>query len=153
MRWILWIIAAAIGTFVLLFVVVAISRYERMEGSCPDASIEVFRGKILAYIEDQGVQSNRIQFDGAPRYHAWKLGVWEFPLLVDGTKYIAMIDCNEQLASYWRVKESPHAPHLLAIDRTSEHKALGTFKKNSALARSRDRLDGQIDMGASNDAR
>ncbi|WP_010092909.1 hypothetical protein [Burkholderia ubonensis] len=110
MRWILWITAAAIGAFVLLFVVVAISRYERTEGSCPDAPIEVFRGKILAYIEDQGVQSNRIQFDGAPRYHAWKLGVWEFPLLVDGTKYIAMIDCNEQIASYWRVKESPHAP-------------------------------------------
>lgn len=51
-----------------------------------------------------------------PQYHAWTLGVWEFPLLVDGTKYIAMIDCNEQIASYWRVKESPHAPHLLARD-------------------------------------
>lgn len=108
MRWFLWIVAAAIGAFVLLFVVVAISRYERTEGSCPDASIEVLRGKVLAYIEDHGVQSNRVQFDGAPQYHAWKLGVWEFPLLVDGAKYIAMIDCNEQIASYWRVKESPH---------------------------------------------
>ncbi|WP_126285093.1 hypothetical protein [Burkholderia stagnalis] len=109
MRCILWIIAAATGAFVLLFVVVTISRYERTEGSCPDASIEVLRGKILAYIEEHGVQSDRIQFDGAAQYHTRKLGVWEFSLLVDGTKYIAMIDCNEQIASYWRVKEPPHA--------------------------------------------
>ncbi|WP_347468042.1 hypothetical protein [Burkholderia stagnalis] len=110
MRCFLWIIAAAIGAFVLLFVVVAMSRYERTEGSCPDASIEVFRGKVLAYIKERGVQSNRIQFDGAPQYHAWKLGVWEFPLLVDGTKYIAMIDCNEQITSYGQVIEPLHAP-------------------------------------------
>jgi hypothetical protein len=106
-RWTLWLVAAAIGAFVLLFVIVATSRYERTEGSCPDASIEVLRDKVLKYLEDQGVQSNRIGFDNALQYHAWKLGAWEFLLLIDGIKYIVMIDCNEQIAGYWRVKELP----------------------------------------------
>ncbi|WP_156443626.1 hypothetical protein [Burkholderia sp. MSMB1835] len=58
-----------------------------------------------------------IRFDGAPQYHAWKLGVWEFPLHVDEIRYTAMIDCNEQLASYGRTVDPLGVPTKQAHDR------------------------------------
>ncbi|RQS05694.1 hypothetical protein DIE07_25910 [Burkholderia sp. Bp9002] len=118
MRSILWIIAAAIGAFVLLFVVVATSRYERTEGSCPDISLDTLRDKVQLRLKEHGIPPDSIRFDGAPQYHAWKLGVWEFPLRVDGTRYSAMIDCNEQLASFGEVKDQPVDQTGRARDRT-----------------------------------
>ncbi|MGU7783932.1 hypothetical protein [Burkholderia sp. PU8-34] len=111
-RPVLWFVAAAIGAPALLFVIVATARYERTEGSCPDASVEILRSKVLTYLESRGIQPSLVKPDGVPIYHAWKLGVWEFPLLVDGTKYIVMIDCNEQISADWRVKEPPPSPAL-----------------------------------------
>ncbi|AOJ30304.1 hypothetical protein [Burkholderia metallica] len=107
LRLVLWLVIAAIGTYALLFVVVATSRYERTEGSCPDMSLDTLRNKVLLRLEEQGIPLDSIRFDGAPQYHAWKLGMWEFPLLIVETRYIAMIDCNEQLSSYWQVKDQP----------------------------------------------
>ncbi|AOJ36748.1 hypothetical protein WJ23_01970 [Burkholderia lata] len=98
---VLWLVIAVICTYTLLFIVVATSRYERTEGSCPDMSLDALRKKVLIrLLEEHGIPPDSIRFDGAPQYHAWKLGVWEFPLRVDETRYTAMIDCNEQLASY-----------------------------------------------------
>lgn len=107
-RGVLWLILsvviAAICAFALLVAVVAISRYERTEGSCPDMSLETLRKKLLVRLFDEhGIPPDSVRFDGAPQYHAWKLGVWEFPLRVGETQYTAMIDCNEQLASYGQV--------------------------------------------------
>lgn len=103
-RLVLWLVIATICTFALLVAVVAISRYERTEGSCPDISVETLRKKLLVRLFDEhGISPDSVQFDGAPQYHAWKLGVWEFPLRVGETQYTAMIDCNEQLASYGQV--------------------------------------------------
>ncbi|KVD95659.1 hypothetical protein WS63_33760 [Burkholderia stagnalis] len=104
----LWLVAATIAAFVLLFLVVATARYERTEGSCPNASVDILRGKVLTYLESHGIQSSRISSDGQPIYHTRKLGVWEFPLLVDGDKYIVMINCNEQVTGDWKVKEPAH---------------------------------------------
>ena len=98
---VLWLVIATICTYALLFIVVATSRYERTEGSCPDMSVDALRKKVQArLLEEHGIPPDSIRFDGAPQYHAWKLGVWEFPLRVDETRYTAMIDCNGQLASY-----------------------------------------------------
>ncbi|VWD43975.1 hypothetical protein [Burkholderia contaminans] len=98
---VLWLVTAVICAYTLLFIVVATSRYERTEGSCPDMSLDALRKKVLIRLLDEhGIPPDSVRFDGAPQYHAWKLGVWEFPLRVDETQYTAMIDCNEQLASY-----------------------------------------------------
>ncbi|RQV02409.1 hypothetical protein DF047_28295 [Burkholderia cenocepacia] len=98
---VLWLVIATICTYALLFIVVATSRYERTEGSCPDMSVDALRKNVQArLLEEHGIPPDSIRFDGAPQYHAWKLGVWEFPLRVDETRYTAMIDCNGQLASY-----------------------------------------------------
>jgi len=67
-------------------------------------SLETLRKKLLVRLFDEhGIPPDSVRFDGAPEYHAWKLGVWEFPLRVGETQYTAMIDCNEQLASYGQV--------------------------------------------------
>ncbi|KAG8150245.1 hypothetical protein [Burkholderia catarinensis] len=121
-RGVLWlvlsVVIAAICAFALLVAVVATSRYERTEGSCPDMSLETLRKKILVRLEEHGIPPDSIQFDGAPQYHAWKLGMWEFPLLIDETRYIAMIDCNEQLSSYWEVRDQPVGKTGQAHDRS-----------------------------------
>ncbi|WP_175823954.1 hypothetical protein [Burkholderia sp. BCC0419] len=110
-RLVLWLVIATICTYALLFFVVATSRYERTEGSCPDMSVDALRKKVQArLLEAHGIPPDSIRFDGAPQYHAWKLGVWEFPLRVGETRYTAMIDCNEQLASYGRTIDPLGAP-------------------------------------------
>ncbi|WP_175873815.1 hypothetical protein [Burkholderia sp. BCC0397] len=110
-RLVLWLVIATICTYALLFFVVATSRYERTEGSCPDMSVDALRKKVQArLLEAHGIPPDSIRFDGAPQYHAWKLGVWEFPLRVDETRYTAMIDCNGQLASYGRTIDPLGAP-------------------------------------------
>ncbi|MPV57580.1 hypothetical protein CFB46_05780 [Burkholderia sp. HI2761] len=102
-RLVLWLVIATICTYALLFFVVATSRYERTEGSCPDMALDTLRKTVqVRLLEEHGIPPDSIRFDGAPQYHAWKLGVWEFPLRVDEARYTAMIDCNEQLASYGR---------------------------------------------------
>ncbi|MFP3507473.1 hypothetical protein [Burkholderia sp. SIMBA_062] len=107
LKLVLWLAIATIGAYTLLFIIVATSRYERTEGSCPDMSIDTLRNKVLLRLKEHGIPAESIRFDGAPRYHAWKLGVWEFPLRVEGTRYTAMIDCNEQLSSYGEVRDQP----------------------------------------------
>ena len=108
LRLALWLVVATICVYILLFIVVAISRYERTEGSCPNMSLATLRKQLLVRLLDEhGIPPDRIRFDGAPQYHAWKLGVWEFPLRVDEIRYTAMIDCNEQLSSYGRTIDRP----------------------------------------------
>ena len=118
LRLVLWLVGAVICAYTLLFIVVATSRYERTEGSCPDMSLDALRKNVQARLLDEhGIPPGSIQFDGAPEYHAWKLGVWEFPLRVEGTRYTAMIDCNGQLASYGRTIDPLGAPTGQAYDR------------------------------------
>ncbi|NHB09164.1 hypothetical protein GWK53_21965 [Burkholderia cepacia] len=110
-RGIIWLVlglvTATIFTFALLFAIVATSRYERTEGSCPDMPLDTLQNQVLLRLKDHGIPADGIRFDGAPQYHAWKLGMWEFPLFIDGIKYIAMLDCNEQLSSYWQIRNEP----------------------------------------------
>ncbi|HEF5872635.1 TPA: hypothetical protein SAY52_003270 [Burkholderia cenocepacia] len=116
-------VVATICIYALLFIVVATSRYERTEGSCPDMSLDALREKVEArLLEAHGIPPDSIRFDGAPRYHAWKLGVWEFPLRVDETRYTAMIDCNGQLASYGRTIDPLAAPTGRSRDRPPHQK-------------------------------
>ena len=118
LRLVLWLAGAVICAYTLLFIVVAASRYERTEGSCPDMPLDALRKKVQArLLEAHGIPPDSIRFDGAPQYHAWKLGVWELPLRVDETRYTAMIDCNEQLASYGRTIDPLGAPTGQARDR------------------------------------
>ena len=118
LRLVLWLVGAVICAYTLLFIVVATSRYERTEGRCPDMSVDALRKKVQArLLEEHGIPPDSIRFDGAPQYHAWKLGVWEFSLRVDETRYTAMIDCNEQLASYGRAIEQLGAPTRQTHDR------------------------------------
>ena len=120
---VLWLVIATICTYALLFIVVATSRYERTEGSCPDMSVDALRKNVQArLLEEHGIPPDSIRFDGAPQYHAWKLGVWELPLRVDETRYTAMIDCNEQLASYGRTIDPLGAPTGQARDRPQHQK-------------------------------
>ncbi|MDN7590704.1 hypothetical protein [Burkholderia seminalis] len=119
LKLILWLVSAVICAYTLLFVVVATSRYERTEGSCLDVPLDALRKKIqVRLLEEHGIPPDSIRFDGAPQYHAWKLGVWEFPLRVEETQYSAMIDCNEQLASFGEVKGQPVDQSRQARDRT-----------------------------------
>ncbi|MEK7890403.1 hypothetical protein AAB992_25155 [Burkholderia contaminans] len=116
LKLVLGLVVAVICAYTLLFGIVATSRYERTEGSCPDMSLDKLREKVLLRLEEHGVPPGSIRFDGAPQYHAWKLGVWEFPLRVAETRYTAMIDCNEQLASYGQTvapAEQARKPPLL----------------------------------------
>ncbi|MBN3832090.1 hypothetical protein [Burkholderia sp. Ac-20344] len=122
LKLVLWLVIAVICAYTLLFIIVATSRYERTEGSCPDMSLDTLRKKVLLRLEEHGIPPDSIRFDGAPQYHAWKLGVWEFPLRVDETRYTAMIDCNEQLSSYGEVKHQPVDQPGQAHDRPQLHK-------------------------------
>lgn len=123
LKLVLWLAGAVICAYTLLFIVVATSRYERTEGSCADMSLDTLRKKVQArLLEEQGIPPDSIRLDGAPQYHAWKLGVWEFPLRVEGTRYSAMIDCNEQLSSYGEARDQPADQTGQARDRPQPQK-------------------------------
>ncbi|KVT17093.1 hypothetical protein WT24_03705 [Burkholderia sp. MSMB1078WGS] len=117
-RLVLRVVTVTICIYALLFFVVATSRYERTEGSCPDMAVDTLRKTVeIRLLKEHGIRPDSLRFDGAPQYHAWKLGVWELPLRVDEIRYTAMIDCNEQLASYGRTVDPLGAPTGQAHDR------------------------------------
>ncbi|WP_034209759.1 hypothetical protein [Burkholderia cepacia] len=106
-RIMLGLIATAVALVLLFLVIVGIARYERDEGSCPDAPAEELEAKILAFAKEQGVEMDEVEFVGKPRYYADKLGWWAFDLKSRDGNYGATIDCDRRITGFGKIQKLP----------------------------------------------
>ncbi|WP_423378087.1 hypothetical protein [Burkholderia sp. LMG 32019] len=106
-RLVLTLVATAIALVLLFLIVVGIARYERDEGSCPDAPAEKLEAKILAFAKEQGVQISEVEFVGKPRYYSDKLGWWAFNLKSREGNYVATIDCDHRITGFGKIQKLP----------------------------------------------
>ncbi|WP_413168602.1 hypothetical protein [Burkholderia latens] len=91
-RSMLWLVATTTVLVLLLFVLLMFARYEKDEGSCPDAPVGELEAKILAFAKEQGISLTDVRFTGTPRYHAGTLGWWGFDLSAREGDYVTTID-------------------------------------------------------------
>lgn len=109
-RFVLVLVATAIALVLLFLIIVGIARYERDEGSCPDAPAGELEAKILAFAKEQGIQLNEVEFIGKPRYYADKLGWWAFDLKSREGNYGATIDCDLRITGFGKIQKLPLEP-------------------------------------------
>ncbi|AOK03106.1 hypothetical protein LGM90_24400 [Burkholderia sp. AU28942] len=101
------LVATAFALVLLFLIIVGIARYERDEGSCPDAPAEELEAKILAFAKERGVEMNEVEFIGKPRYYADKLGWWAFDLKSRDGNYAATIDCDRRITGFGKIQKLP----------------------------------------------
>ncbi|RQS72250.1 hypothetical protein DID96_10855 [Burkholderia sp. Bp8963] len=103
----LWLIATPIVLVLLLLVIVVGARYEKDEGSCPDAPAAELEARILVFAKERGYRLTNVRFENNPRYHADALGWWGFNLSAREGTYGATIDCKGRITGFGKIQQLP----------------------------------------------